>query len=355
MIVLKDKSASLASFLDLLQKTRERVLKLLSETKFPIEALDFEDLVYRQACESANGTEFEGLVERTGKHDFPDIIANQYFGIEVKTTQSDKWNSTGNSVLESTRREGIEKIFIFFAKLGGNPGIKFRPYHECLDDIVVTHSPRYRIDMELERGKSIFEKMGVTYDELRQEERPIFVVKDYYRRQLTDGESLWWIDEASDASASPVIRPYKKLPLAAKERLRFTGMILFPEIFGSSQLKFDRVAAYFLASRNVILSNFRDIYSASGKVTITIKKKRLRIPRVYWNLFQGAELIAKIIDQIEEKELLECWNLAERPKNVLDYWKKELNKITSKTKDGALLTEKGIKLSDVFEAGLTVT
>lgn len=41
-------------------------------------------------------------MERTN---VPDIVAEKYYGIEVKSTVSDKWKSVGSRILETTREE----------------------------------------------------------------------------------------------------------------------------------------------------------------------------------------------------------------------------------------------------------
>ena len=85
-------------------------------------------------------------------HKFPDILAEKYYGIEVKSTVSDSWTSTGSSIVETTRIKDVEDIYMLFGKLGGDvPQFKCRPYQDVLYDIAVTHSPRYLINMELTR------------------------------------------------------------------------------------------------------------------------------------------------------------------------------------------------------------
>ena len=94
---------------------------------------------------------------------FPDIIADKYYGVEVKSTNKDHWKSTGSSIVESTRDEYVENIYMLFGKLGGNPPqFKCRPYEDVLYDIAVTHSPRYLIDMEFDKGSTIFSKMNTS-------------------------------------------------------------------------------------------------------------------------------------------------------------------------------------------------
>ena len=51
---------------------------------------------------------------------FPDIIANEYYGVEVKSTKADYWKSTGSSIVETTRVENVDDIYMLFGKLGGN-------------------------------------------------------------------------------------------------------------------------------------------------------------------------------------------------------------------------------------------
>lgn len=79
---------------------------------------------------------------------FPDIIAEKYYGVEVKSTKENHWTSTGSSIVESTRDKNVENIYMLFGKLGGKTAeFKCRPYEDCLSDIAVTHSPRYLINM----------------------------------------------------------------------------------------------------------------------------------------------------------------------------------------------------------------
>ena len=95
---------------------------------------------------------------------FPDIQAEQYYGVEVKTTASDTWKSVGSSIVESTRIEDVSMIYMLFAKLGGDfAEFRCKPYEDCLDNISLTHQPRYQIDMELEEKKreNIFQKMKI--------------------------------------------------------------------------------------------------------------------------------------------------------------------------------------------------
>ena len=150
--------------------------------------------------ELAVGTPFENTIELIGGQKFPDIVANKFYGIEVKTTTQNHWKTTGNSVLESTRVEDVERIYMLFGKLGKPIEFRYRAYEECLSEVVVTHSPRYLIDMELEKGKTIFDKINTSYESLRQKKNPIKPITDYYKSKLKPGQDLWWIQDTEQAS-----------------------------------------------------------------------------------------------------------------------------------------------------------
>lgn len=138
-------------------------------------------------------TNFNKKIQLIRGHRFPDIVAEhivekRFFGVEVKITKDNKWTSTGNSVLESTRVEKVERIYLYFGKLAAPPQFKFRKYEECLYEIAVTHSPRYLIDMNLKEGKTIFDKMGIAYDDLRKSPNPISFIVNHYRKSAQPGE-----------------------------------------------------------------------------------------------------------------------------------------------------------------------
>ncbi|MFC1693851.1 hypothetical protein ACFL1R_10130 [Candidatus Latescibacterota bacterium] len=110
-------------------------------------ATEFENDVFDSLCEAAKGTDFDKTIMLISGHKFPDIVIREYYGVEVKTSKQNYWKSTGNSILESTRIDNVERIYIFFAKLTDPLEFKYRLYQDCLYDVAVTHSPRYLIVM----------------------------------------------------------------------------------------------------------------------------------------------------------------------------------------------------------------
>lgn len=345
MIYVAKLDAKEKDFINLLKKSRELMLNFLAGKK-NISPTYFETIVFEQTREAANGTAFEGTVKQTGTYAFPDIVANKYFGVEVKMTANDHWISTGNSVLESSRIEDVERIYIMFGKFGGKLDIRYRLYQECLPEISVTHSPRYRINMDLPLGKSIFDKIGIDYDTLRKDHNSIQKIKNYYRSLLKEGEELWWIDQDGDDKAtSPIIKPFRSLSNKEKENFVVEAMILFPEMFGNSTTKFERAAAYLIAEYNAVSANLRDLFTAGGQVELKVKGKSVLVPQLAHRLHFRAKAIEKKIQTIDAKKLTFYWRSDKLEKDRLNQWKKLLN-------DKFALIKSGVKASDVFEAGL---
>lgn len=329
------------NFISLLEKTKETALGVLfSAKKIGMSGDEFESFVFEEMKKSSVGTEFEDAIKQTTAHAFPDIIAKKYFGVEVKVTMSNKWVSTGNSVLETTREEEVKRIFIFFGKLGGKIDIKFRLYEECLYDIGVTHSPRYKINMELETGKSIFDKMKINYETFRMDASPIAKVKEYYREQLKDGEELWWIDSQEEETVAPIIKSYTTLDKKEKNQFFIEAMILFPEIFSGSQSKFEKVAAYLITAHNAVSSHLRDEFTSGGKKTIQKDGREISVSRIYYHLYVNASNIANMIKEMSEDKLAYYWRISSAPNDRINHWK------------SLLLEKAGNDAVEIFEAGL---
>jgi len=326
MIFVDNHTVREESFLRLLARAKTNCLTDLQG--FGAEAMrlngdGFETLVYNNSLKASMHTEFEGHVVQTGPHAFPDIIAKRYFGVEVKVTKDNKWSSTGNSILETTRVDGVERIYMFFGKLGGGADIKYRPYQDCLSEIGVTHSPRYKIDMDLPEGKSIFDKMGVPYDELRREKNPISKIKEYYRKQLQEGQELWWIDaHVEERAVSPIIRPFRMLPGNEQERFTTESLILFPEIFGRTQTKYERPAAYLITEYNTVSSSLRDKFTAGGQVTISVNGVDAHVPQIFSHLMEKAKDIENSIEQLSEETLKYYWRTERIKTPRIEQWKR---------------------------------
>lgn len=215
---------------------------------------------------------------------FPDIVADKYYGIEVKTTKENHWTSTGSSIVETTRVEDVDDIYMLFGKLGGEvPQFKCRPYQDVLYDIAVTHSPRYLINMDISKEESIFSKMGTTYDEFRTSPDSISKVRQYYREraiQQKRQEMPWWITSDNVESAHSFnIKLWNSLETWEKRDLQTKCMILFPEALNPARnmSKYNNTTLWLCSYNQVVNPNIRDLYSAGGKIT-HVNGERLETP-----------------------------------------------------------------------------
>lgn len=271
--------------------------------------------------ELAVGTPFENSIEVIGGQKFPDIVANKFYGIEVKTTTQNHWKTTGNSVLESTRVNDVERIYMLFGKLGKPIEFKCRAYEECLSEVVVTHSPRYLIDMNLEQGKTIFDKINTPYDTLRQKKNPIKSITDYYKSKLKPGQDLWWIDQEDEKASNLVINIWNNLSITEKKEIKNRAMVYFPEVFSNKGDKFARLAIWLVTREAIVCPNIRDLFTAGGKKDCLIKNKVYKnIPRIFIKLFDNIDSILAILINTHSIELTEHWNVKTTEKKKITDW-----------------------------------
>lgn len=247
---------------------------------------DFEPQV-RDAVDAALTT--LGITDHVdytpGGHGFPDIVivgedGNKY-GIEVKssTGTGNSWKINGNSVLGSTRVPGVTKNVIVFGKVRGKSSIfRAKEYEKCIANVVVTHSPRYLIDLDIEDGDSFFDKSNLTYRDISEAEQPIKLITDYF---LGIGQTAWWLSESTPAA----IQMFGKLPNRRQSDLIGYGFAHFPEIFSSSGTKFYRFMSWLVSENSIIDPALRDRFTAGGKADVSLKCYIYhKLPRIFTNL-----------------------------------------------------------------------
>lgn len=277
--------------------------------------------VYDALVECSKGTKFDGTIQLVSGASFPDIVANKFYGVEVKSTEKNHWTSTGSSILESTRNQDVERIFLTFGKLGKPVQFLSRPYEECLSGIAVTHYPRYLIDMRLGKGETIFDKMGVPYDELRLMDNPVAPVSKYYKSKLKPGESLWWVADTEHA-VPPTIRLWSALTPAQKDDWIIQGYVLFPELLNvKSTKKYNRYALWLASQNGIVNTNIRDSFSAGGQVLMkTMSGVGIKMPAAFGRIKKYKEYIEELLNQMDEDVLLEYWNTGRIEKNRIEQW-----------------------------------
>ena len=235
---------------------------------------------------------------------FPDIISNNYFGVEVKSTEKNTWTSTGSSIVESLRDDDIKKVFLLFGILSKkNIDFRCKPYEKCLSDIHVTHSPRYNINMDLsDDDETIFDKMKIGYDTFRKlGETQIDKVKEYYRSIYKSKKAKtmpWWIgDTVQD------LRLLCDLEPEMKEEFIAMSYALFPEILGNKREKCRKPSSWMCTRHSVICSNIRDTFSSKGKGNIYVNEQ-LRwenVPKVICTL---TTVLDKIVDIYNDRSVI---------------------------------------------------
>lgn len=290
---------------------------------------EFEVDVCEHMRSAAKGTSFEGNIDLVSGHSFPDIIArNSVYGVEVKKTNKNHWSSTGNSVLESTRLKDVKKIYIFFGKLANPIDFKYRLYQECLQDIAVTHSPRYRIDMDLKPTETIFSRMGVSYDDLRTKDDPLRYFVDYYRK-IRKGSEPWWISKSEDEAITPMITLWSALKKAEQDDLQTQIMAIFPEVFGTANSKYNRVVLWLAKRHSVINASLRDEFTAGGQMSIAVGKTTHKgVPKVFYHLNSKIKRIFTFLKQAADSHIQELRYYWEdntiTPENVINEWRKRV-------------------------------
>lgn len=198
---------------------------------------------------------------------FPDIAVGCY-GVEVKFTLNDTWRSVANSVLETNRIESVQRVYLVFGKMGGTPEVRWGDYEHSVIHVRTSHVPRFEV--ELFANRSLFELMGVSYNEFRllTMEDKMRHIRAYARARLKKGERLWWLEDTPDAEhALPIqARLYTSLSLEEKTRLRAEAALLCPSIVksGRSRNKYDDVVLYLLTYHGVICHQARDLFSAGS-------------------------------------------------------------------------------------------
>ena len=303
----KNKQIALQEFDLFMNKTNTYMNKLAQDTNYYVgcDSKQLEKEVLSAMKEQCKGTSFlPDDIQLVSGQRFPDIIASKHFGVEVKSTKENKWVSTGSSIVESTRIEDVNHIYMLFGKLGGKPiEFKCKPYYNCLYDVAVTHSPRYLIDMEITQERTIFSKMGIEYDKFRLSEDPISTVRSYYLEKIKKEKRMampWWI--GSETVTSPTLRLWSGRSLDQEKQNIYKAqlLILFPtEICNSN---YDRATLWLCIRHSIINTHFRDLFTAGGQVQIencccpAIIKRILRVAPIVKQILLEESLLFDIKD-----------------------------------------------------------
>lgn len=265
-------------------------------------------------------------------HSFPDIMATDYYGVEVKSTKEDKWYSLGSSIVESTRNPTVENIYMLFGKLGGNPPeFRCKPYYQCLSEISVTHSPRYHIDMELSDNENIFSKMDTPYDTFRllEEKDKISRVRNYYINKAKEegkNEFPWWLEESTNIN----LAFFNDLAIPRRNEMMTRCYIIFYSMYDTDpQLRYRSIAVWLCNHYSLLCPNIRDLFSAGGTYTIEVDGIKHCYPHVVGEVLNRVQEIRKLLDNPDNDIIkdIECfWDFDYNRNDLFGSWLTMLEK-----------------------------
>lgn len=262
-------------------------------------------------------TVFENTFEITGKNSFPDIVSqiqeNKWLGIEVKTSKAD-WTCFGNSIFEGTRIKDVQDIYIFFAILSETVKCRWGAYEDCIETINITHSPRYQINMALldDKKSNVFAVMGLDYDGFRclSHSEAMSYVRKLKREQYGADIALWWLPENEEEEGNEKKLEFKtlsELSQADSKTIKADCLAMFPEIFGNSSAKFNRVTKWLASEYGVVSHALRDNFSAGGRVSVSYKGRQLDCPRIIQTVLDHKNEIRGVFDSSSLERVVQFW------------------------------------------------
>ena len=247
---------------------------------------DFLVSLLKDACISL-GVDANLITHHRG-HSFPDVtISNTPFGIEIKGAKAHR-SFNGNSVIASTMKTGLKKVFLMYW-IGDDKEVGFRDYFECVATPVVTHSPRFQLDIDLDSSKSMFGtgegKVGLVDDiifggkSINSEK----IIQWMANKAKAKGETPWWIStDESLPIGSTGLSKFTNLSIEDRNSFLKEALLAFPKIFDkTSNTKYNGIFEWAIQKKSIYTK--RDDYSAGGKVEIkipTFSQDALLVPQV---------------------------------------------------------------------------
>lgn len=275
----------------------------------------FEKLVNGILCECINelGMDSSKIIDYSeGSHRFPDIIVTLYgskYGVEVKSSSSQhrSWKINGNSILGSTKDKEVLEIYVIYGKTAkNNMAFKARRYEDCIENIVVTHSPRYLINMDLPSGESFFEQSGISYKEISNCKHPIELITSYFKSK---GEKAWWLSESTPAA----FKYYTKLDRSEQIDIRAYAFVHYPEILGSSPVKYKNFAIWLVTEKSVVMPSLRDIFTGGGRKDISCSTQTYaNMPRILTSLRECIPQFLNCMVDADSEVLAEEWGYKQK-------------------------------------------
>lgn len=124
-----------------------------------------------------NNTKLNLNIKYVSGPKFPDIVIDNIYGLEIKSTIKDSWKTTGNSIFEKTRIPEVKFIYLLFAKIvKNNSDVKIRSYEDCISGLSVQHTLTYKYKLDMETKLNMFDKLSTSYDTIRLSNKPNLIL-----------------------------------------------------------------------------------------------------------------------------------------------------------------------------------
>ena len=173
--------------------------------------------------------------------------------------------------------------------------------------------------MNLSIGKTIFDKIDLEYDTIRQSPNPIKPFKEYYRNKLSEGQELWWLDNEEYKPDSIIFKIWNSLNKKEKDKFTILGYAYFPEILGKQQTKFDKFTLWLSVKQRIICPNVRDLFTAGGRGNITIENSKLSaLPKALVKFINNIDLIVNEFVSTDIEKLNEIWRTDIKTRNEIN-------------------------------------
>lgn len=232
-------------------------------------------------------------------HHFPDmdlIVNGERFGLELKSRNNGKWDTNGNSVFESICDEEYKDIYLLFGSKVPNQNhilVKYNNYWKVTASITVTHSPRFKINMDT--TSSVFSS-SESYNELRSksETEKVKFLQDYLKNNTT---GVKWFISPNEVLDSVKPTSLNTLSHEVQNAIKSEVLILFPQdLISASKANYTRAHEFIITNHFYYSSSFRDFFSAGGKWT----KGSVEFPKTVETFYSLRNTILSMIEEASE-------------------------------------------------------
>ena len=147
--------------------------------------------------------------------------------------------------------------------------IRYDYYWKVTAAINVTHSPRFKINMNT--TSSVFASADDYYNLRDKNEQEKVIFLQNYLKENTNGVKWFVPQDSSTDSIKPT--SLNLLPTEIQEQIKAEVLVLFPQdLITSKRADYARASEFIITNHFYYSSSFRDFFSAGGKWTYNLVK-----------------------------------------------------------------------------------